>query len=256
MTHRLQDPKGAAEPGGAGFRPSRRGLLQLGLLAGAAGLVRPGLVLGQAASAKPPAQPTGQVVVGISQEPTVFNPLMLHIEVDEGVYFNIFSPLWSVAPDGSLVPELAAEVPTVANGGLSEDGLNWRVKLRDNVKWHDGEPFTAEDVKYTLDLINNPDFRAGRRAGHELVRDIKVVSPTEITWRMETRLRALRRDPLLDLHGPQAHPLQGQLIRTPRPSTMRRSAPGPSSGSSACRATTSRSPPTPTSTARGRISSG
>jgi peptide/nickel transport system substrate-binding protein len=185
MTHPLQDPKGAAGPGGAGFRPSRRGLLQLGFLAGAAGLVRPGLVLGQAAGAKPPASPTGQVVVGISQEPTVFNPLMLHIEVDEGVYFNIFSPLWSVAPDGSLVPELAAEVPTVANGGLSEDGLNWRVKLRDNVKWHDGEPFTAEDVKYTLDLINNKDFRAGRRAGHELVRDIKVVSPTEITWRME-----------------------------------------------------------------------
>ena len=43
----------------------------------------------------------------------------------------------------------------------------------------------ADDVKYTIDLINNPEFRAGRRAGHELVKDIKVVSPTEITWRLE-----------------------------------------------------------------------
>ena len=185
MTSRFHDPRGPGRAAVSPLRPSRRGLLSLGLIAGAAGLVRPGLVLAQAAGAKPPAKPTGQVVVGISQEPTVFNPLMLHIEVDEGVYFNVFSPLWSVAPDGSLVPELAAEVPTMANGGLSEDGLRWRVKLRDNVKWHDGEPFTAEDVKYTLDLINNPDFRAGRRAGHELVRDIAVVSPTEITWRME-----------------------------------------------------------------------
>ena len=105
-------------------------------------------------------------------------------------------------------------------------------------------PFTAEDVKYTLELINNPDFRAGRRAGHELVRDIKVVSPTEITWRMEKRLRALSPR---SLPGPSWCPSTSSTrpaIRTRRPSTMRRSAPGPSNGSSACRATTSRSPPT------------
>jgi hypothetical protein len=60
-----------------------------------------------------------------------------------------------------------------------------RIRLRDNVKWHDGTPFTADDVKFNLDLINNSKFAAGRRAGHELVKDIKVVSPTEITWRLE-----------------------------------------------------------------------
>jgi peptide/nickel transport system substrate-binding protein len=110
---------------------------------------------------------------------------MLHIEVDEGVHWNLFSPLFGVAPDGSFTPYLATDVPTVENGGVSEDGLNWRVKLRNDVKWHDGQPFTAEDVKYTLDLIVDPKFRTARKAGHDLVRDIKVVSPTEITWRME-----------------------------------------------------------------------
>ena len=137
----------------------------------------------------------------------MFNPLMLHIEVDEGVYFNVFSPLWSVAPDGSLVPELAAEVPTMANGRLSEDGLHWRVKLRDDVKWHDGEPFTAEDVKYARPhqqprlprrAAGGPRARARYRGG-EADRDHLAhgagLRPT--------------RDPLLDLHGPQAHPLQG-----------------------------------------------
>ena len=68
---------------------------------------------------------------------------------------------------------------------MSADGLNWRLKFKDGIKWHDGTPFTAEDVKFTIELINNPDFRAGRRAGHELVRDIQVVSPTELTWRLE-----------------------------------------------------------------------
>ncbi|MGE0715878.1 MAG: peptide ABC transporter substrate-binding protein [Alphaproteobacteria bacterium] len=127
----------------------------------------------------------GQVIVGISQEPTVFNPLRARIEVDEGVHINIFSALWSLDPKGEMIPQLAAEIPTVANGGVSADGLEWKIKLRPGVLWHDGQPFTAEDVKYTLELIVDPNFPAMLRSGHNLVRDIRVVSPTEITWRME-----------------------------------------------------------------------
>ena len=37
------------------------------------------------------------------------------------------------------------------------------------MKWHDGTPFTAEDVKYTLELINTPGFRVRNRVGHSLV---------------------------------------------------------------------------------------
>ncbi|WP_144098271.1 peptide ABC transporter substrate-binding protein [Croceicoccus sediminis] len=126
-----------------------------------------------------------EVVVGLSQEPTVFNPLMVHSEADDGVLFSVFDALVRMDPQGRLQPNLAAEVPSLENGGISADGLNWRIKLRDDVRWHDGRPFTAEDVKFTLELIVNPDFRAWRTSGHSLVRDITVVSPTEITWRME-----------------------------------------------------------------------
>lgn len=166
------------------LRPTRRELLKLGLAAGAAGIIAPGR-LGRGWAAGPPSKPTGQVVIGFSQEPTVFNPHMLHIEVDEGVHWNLFSPLWGVSPEGKYTPYLATEVPTVENGGVSEDGLSWKVKLRNDVKWHDGQPFTAEDVKYTLDLIVDPNFKTARKAGHDLVREIAVVSPTEITWKME-----------------------------------------------------------------------
>ncbi|SDR63754.1 peptide/nickel transport system substrate-binding protein [Rhizobiales bacterium GAS113] len=164
--------------------PSRRQLMALGAGAMAWFGPKPGWAP-SAMAATPPAKPTGQVIVGLSQEPTVFHPLKVHIEVDEGVYFNLFSALWRVDPKGNFVPDLVAEIPSVENGGISADGLNWHLKLKDNVKWHDGTPFTAEDVKFNLDLINNPKFAAGRRAGHELVKDIKVVSPTEITWRLE-----------------------------------------------------------------------
>ncbi len=156
----------------------RRTFLNLCLVGGAATLVAPGALWAK------PDKPTGQVIAGISQEPTVFNPLMPHIEVDEGVYFQVYNPLWSIAPDGGFVPELAAEIPTVANGGVSEDGMSWRIKLRDGVTWHDGTPFTAEDVKYSLELAVDDNFRSARRAGHDLLRDITVVSPTEITWTM------------------------------------------------------------------------
>lgn len=136
------------------------------------------------AAANPPAQPNGQVVVGISQEITVFNPLISSIEVDHGVWWNIYDPLWAVDDKGELVPRLAAKIPTVENGGISADGLTWHVVLRDDVFWHDGEPFTAEDVKYTLELINSPDFNARTRQGHEYVRDIEVLNDHEIRWQM------------------------------------------------------------------------
>lgn len=157
----------------------------LGLLAlGASGVVLSGLpgfsrAMAQGKDAK------GQLTVGFSQEPTVFNPHMPHIEVDEGIHFSIFDPLFYVDEKGAFVAALAAEVPTVENGGISADGLNWKVKLRDDVKWHDGKPFTAEDVKFTLELLVDPNFRSWRKTGHEFVRDLTVVSPTEITWKME-----------------------------------------------------------------------
>ncbi len=168
----------------SGLLLPRRRFLELAAL-GAAATALPRTSAWSQAANKPPAVRKGQVVVGISQEPTVFNPLRARIEVDEGVHQNVFSPLWSLDPKGELVPQLAVEIPTTANGGISADGLNWRVKLRGGVTWHDGAPFSAEDVKYTLDLINDTSFPAMLRSGHNLVRDIKVVSPTEITWRME-----------------------------------------------------------------------
>jgi peptide/nickel transport system substrate-binding protein len=165
--------------------PSRRGLFAIGGAAAAALAVGRASAQGTSAG-RPPERPRGQVVVGLSQEPTVFHPLMPGIEVDQGVWWNLFSPLWIIDPDGKFVPDLAAEVPTQANGGISEDGLLWKVKLRRDAKWHDGTPFTAEDVKFSLELINNTSFRVNNRVGHSLVKEITVTAPDEIHWRMET----------------------------------------------------------------------
>jgi peptide/nickel transport system substrate-binding protein len=163
---------------------SRRSALQL-MIAGAAGLAGSNLLGQPALAGAAPAKPTGRVIVGLGQEPTVFNPLMAHIEVDDGVHFSVFDALFRIDPQGVIQPNLAVEVPNQKNGGISEDGLKWRIRLRDDAHWHDGKPFSAEDVKFTLELITNPNFRSWRTAGHALVRDITVISPTEISWRME-----------------------------------------------------------------------
>ncbi|AWM09264.1 peptide ABC transporter substrate-binding protein [Bradyrhizobium symbiodeficiens] len=166
--------------------PNRRQFFQLGAGA-AAGWTLSGSSFAQTERpTNPPDKPRGQVIAALSQEPTVFHPLMPGIEVDQGIWWQVFSPLWYIEPDGKFVPDLAREVPTIENGGLSADGLTWKIKLRSDVKWHDGTPFTAEDVKFSLELINKPDFRARSRVGHSLVKDIKIVAPDEIHWRMET----------------------------------------------------------------------
>lgn len=132
----------------------------------------------------PPSAPKGQAIVGYSQEITVLHPLMPANEVDQGVWWNLFSPLWGLNEAGKFVPVLAKEVPSVANGGISADGLSWKVTLRDDVKWHDGKPFSAHDVRFTFELIQNPQFRTRSRAGFALVTDIKVEGNT-ISWRMK-----------------------------------------------------------------------
>jgi peptide/nickel transport system substrate-binding protein len=99
---------------------SRRDALRLMAAGGAACFVAPNL-LGKPAFAQDlPATPTGRVVVGLSQEPTVFNPLMAHIEVDDAVHFSLFDALFRIDPKGVLQPNLAAEVPSQKNGGISE----------------------------------------------------------------------------------------------------------------------------------------
>ncbi len=94
---------------------------------------------------------------------------MAHTEVTTPCIFRCLMRS-SNGPEGVLQPNLAAESTKPKEWRISQDGLQWRIRLRDDVRWHDGEPFTAEDVKFTLELITNPKFRAWRTSGHSLVR--------------------------------------------------------------------------------------
>ena len=66
-------------------------------------------------------------------------------------------------PDGTIIPNLVTEVPTVENGLLAEDLTSVTYKLQDGILWSDGEPFTADDVVFTWRVGRQPRQCLGRR---------------------------------------------------------------------------------------------
>jgi len=83
------------------------------------------------------------------QAPTSLNPHFAVGAKDVEGAGIFYEPLASWDPDGNLVPMLAAEIPNIENGGVAADGLSVTWKLKTGVKWHDGQPFTADDVVFT-----------------------------------------------------------------------------------------------------------
>jgi peptide/nickel transport system substrate-binding protein len=78
-----------------------------------------------------------------------------------------YEPLAAAAPDGTLRPVLAEDVPSNLNGGVAKDGqwVVWRLKR--NVVWHDGLPFTADDVIFNWEFAVDPATAASSRAAYE-----------------------------------------------------------------------------------------
>jgi len=73
---------------------------------------------------------------------------------------TIWAPLVYGDPSGTLHPGLLAEIPTVANGDISADAMHYTLKLRSGLKWSDGQPLTADDVVFTMNLWNTPAYGA------------------------------------------------------------------------------------------------
>lgn len=91
----------------------------------------------------------GPLKILLWQAPTLLNPHFAIGTKDQIASRIFFEPLAGWDKEGNLIPCLAAEVPTKANGGLAADGMSVTWKLKQGVKWHDGKPFTADDVVFT-----------------------------------------------------------------------------------------------------------
>jgi peptide/nickel transport system substrate-binding protein len=90
------------------------------------------------------------------QAPTLLNPHFATGTKDQDACRIFYEPLAGFDPDGNLVPALATEVPSRENGGVSKDGTTITWNLKKGVTWHDGKPFTADDVVFTWEYAADP----------------------------------------------------------------------------------------------------
>lgn len=109
------------------------------------------------------------------QAPTIVNPHLSQGDKDLSASRIVYEPLASFDKDGAMVPILAAEIPSFDNGELASDGASVTWKLKQGVKWADGEPFTATDVVFTYQYITNPDVKATSTAAYAEVSNVEVV---------------------------------------------------------------------------------
>ncbi len=97
----------------------------------------------------------GVHVEGVLGLPRFINPLYaIDRDVDSDLSYLIYSSLFTYNSQGELVGDLASDWQT------SDDNLEYTINLRENVKWHNGEKLTADDVLFTFYLMKNPDFRS------------------------------------------------------------------------------------------------
>ena len=109
------------------------------------------------------------------QAPTILNPHLSTGFKDAEASRITLEPLASFDNDGNLVPFLAAEIPTPENGGVAADGKSVTWKLKQDVKWSDGQPFTAQDVVFTYQFISNPKVGSSSAGTYEIVESVEAI---------------------------------------------------------------------------------
>ncbi len=98
----------------------------------------------------------GQLLLGFPH-PDILNPAVTAVSTNINAMPYFFNGLTKPADDYQSLPDLAE------SWDISPDSLTYTFKLRKDVKFHDGQPFTAEDVKFTWELLNHPDNVAARQ---------------------------------------------------------------------------------------------
>ncbi len=121
----------------------------------------------------------GTLTAGVPYDKDTLNPYGTGFLGD--IEATVFEGLLAPNPKLEFVPVLAAEVPTVANGGIkvAADGKTMSItyKLRPGVKWADGEPFTSADVRFTWQAVKDPGFIGESKDGTQDVDSIDTPDP-------------------------------------------------------------------------------
>jgi ABC-type transport system substrate-binding protein len=160
------------------------------------------------AVAAKPAATGGTWAMPISGEP-VFNPVVAAGSESNHVNSTIFNQLLRLDKDTlKPAPDLAEKWE------VSPDGKTWTFNLRKDVKWHDGKPFSADDVKFTFDSILNPATNTRLRGDLAAISEVQVVDPATVKFQLKSSFAPLPIFMAYTAGIVPKHALEGQDINT------------------------------------------
>ncbi|WP_136441260.1 peptide ABC transporter substrate-binding protein [Pacificoceanicola onchidii] len=122
----------------------------------------------------------GEVKILYWQAPSILNPFLSGGTKDVESSSMIIEPLLRYDETGTLVAWLVDEVPTVANGGFSEDLTQITYKLTPGLKWSDGTDFTSEDVKFTYEYCTHPEGGCAQLTKFEGITSVETPDATTV----------------------------------------------------------------------------
>jgi peptide/nickel transport system substrate-binding protein len=125
--------------------------------------------------------------IGAAISPNSFNPIISTESIENNVDRLIFNGLTLIDDRGQVLPDLASEVPTLQNGGIGKDGLTITYRLRRDVKWQDGVPFSSDDVKFSFDAIMNPNTLVSDRVGYDKVARVDTPDAYTVVFHLKER---------------------------------------------------------------------
>lgn len=118
----------------------------------------------------------GKMIHASSGDPVNFNPILQSDTTSGWVVDRVFSGLVDINEKLEVSPDIATEWSS------SSDGLQWTFKLRNDVKFHDGKPLTAEDVAYTYNSIKDKGYTGPRSSTFASLDKVEVVDPHTVKF--------------------------------------------------------------------------
>jgi peptide/nickel transport system substrate-binding protein len=167
------------------------------------------LVIGAmfAAAQSAVAQTRDTLRINIPYTPPSLNPI-LSTTVYQNSLSRLFNdPLIATDASGAMVPMLARDVPTIANGGISRDGRRVVYHLRAGIRWQDGVPFTSRDIAFTWRAIMNPNNNVHAREIYAVVDGIDTPDPATVIVRLKRKAAAFTAEFMTN-----AYPLPEHLL--------------------------------------------
>lgn len=118
----------------------------------------------------------GRMILGTYQEIETLDPHQAGLRNNKNAHDGLYGTMTVWDPEGSGL----AVGDHVKSWEVQDGGLTWIFTIHDNIEWHNGRKFTADDVKYTMDRVFDPELGSGSGRKVKQIENLEVINPTTI----------------------------------------------------------------------------